>query len=1122
MRKKSDFNFYIYQSNQQEILLDILSRVVQQPLKFPFEKEQILVQSLGMERWLSLKLAKKLGIWANGYFPYPRRALWSVFQKLDFGNLQEQDNLFGKNYLCWLILRILDDLNENDHPDYEEIFSYLKDDNEAQANLRKYQLADSIAGVFDTYLTYRPKMLLEWESGTDSDNMSSTEKWQFRLWKEVVKEIPQDHFARMVEKFGELIFQTNKGTPKPKISTQRISIFGVSYIAPQIMEAIKSLSHLVEIHLFLFNPCQEYWSDVVTASTQVSMPSDVATYYDTGMPLLSSLGILGKDYISKINELESDFGLKIINQKYFIPPEVDSWLHLIQYDVLKLKNREQEDFPDFLNSEYQSFQVHSCHSVAREVEILYDQVLGILENNPDIDPEDILVMSPNIDQYTPIIQSIFESANEDKSSRIQFHIVGHTSNEDSLSNVFLKLLEVTRKRFQVSEILDFLGIELVYQSFGLSSDDVETIIRWVEKVRIHWGKNAAHRQSVGLPNTSENTWQEGIKRLLLGYGMLGDHDYFQGIIPYDDIEGSENAIILGKFLDFYNFVEKVSAELKKEFTLSQWKEKLVFWLERFQLDDSDFVLQFSSVREELELLDTLEEKSKLTKKISIRILQQWLKKHLIEKERKQNFLGYGVTFSSMYAMRNIPFKVICLLGMEGKNFPKNEYRPDFDLMAKEYQRGDYSKRLDDRYLFLETLLSARDIFYISYVGRSIENNDNIEPSNVVLGVFDYLGQVLDGNKNENKETIMHFVTQHSLQAFNPTYFSEEQDNTGKIFSFSEENLAAAKSLLEQYKQKSVTALFADGISIEREETVEVDVDQLVRFYRNPADFFLKYQLGFTFPKEEGVLSDSEVFKLDGLEKYSVKATLAENFLREKQNLEEPIEEDVSKTLHFLRKAGKIPHENMGGVALESVQSMVSEYVSNVHSEQKEGGEAQVNKIHIQIGKYKIIGNILSQEKLLLLYRPADIKAKDQLKFWLYYLVLLCSSQDLNSRLIGIGAKDKKEISVVENPQDLLLKILEYYEEGLQKPLPFFPDTLWLIAKTLYKEKGTPDRDVAFKAGLKKWSASWNDIPAEKDHEAFQVCFPDDSLESEAVKAEMFKLVEDIFKPMLNHIVEVGK
>jgi exodeoxyribonuclease V gamma subunit len=131
------------------------------------------------------------------------------------------------------------------------------------------------------------------------------------------------------------------------------------------------------------------------------------------------------------------------------------------------------------------------------------------------------------------------------------------------------------------------------------------------------------------------------------------------------------------------------------------------------------------------------------------------------------FVSGGVTFCTLMPMRAVPFRVVCLLGMNDGDFPRRAPKADFDLLAQPgmARPGDRSRRDDDRYLMLEAVLAARDKLYISWVGRNVRDNSEQPPSVLVSQLRDYLvnGWQLDLHAR---------TTEHALQPFSRRYFED--------------------------------------------------------------------------------------------------------------------------------------------------------------------------------------------------------------------------------------------------------------------------------------------------------------------------------------------------------------
>lgn len=305
--------------------------------------------------------------------------------------------------------------------------------------------------------------------------------------------------------------------------------------------------------------------------------------------------------------------------------------------------------------------------------------------------------------------------------------------------------------------------------------------------RIRWGIDRESRKALGLPEYHENTWVAGLERMLLGYALPSREDeLFGGILPFDRIEGGE-ATVLGQFLKLTDRLFSLEKQGGEPRSLEGWGDFLTRMLDDFFLSDEDSEPDLLFIRRALCRLGEQQRLSACHEKIALEVIKSHLGAILEKEGFGAGFLTGGVTFCALLPMRSIPFKVIGLLGMNDEAYPRPTRYLGFDLMAKNPQSGDRSLRNDDRYLFLEVLLSAREILHLSFVGQSIQDNTRRPPSVLVSELLDYLEA---GYRIPQKELRRHLLRRHPLQAFSPAYFKKDRDD--RFFSFSRENLEAAR------------------------------------------------------------------------------------------------------------------------------------------------------------------------------------------------------------------------------------------------------------------------------------------------------------------------------------------
>src|SRR5437867_1414559 len=272
---------YVHRSNRTEVLVEALADVVTRPLATATAPECIVVQGRGMERWLSMELARRLGVWANPDFPFPRHLILRALRAL--GLDQTGAAAFEPEVLMWSIADLL--VRHVRGPEFAEIRTYLAGD---EYGVRRIQLAERIARLFDQYVVYRPQMVLAWEGGAEAH-------WQAILWRALGERHGPHHIAARARAFLQTLQRPDArldGLPA------RVSVCGVSTLAPLYLEMLAALSPYVELHLFLLSPSAEYWAEIRSQREALralmirgAAPDDLeqALHIEGGNPLLASL-----------------------------------------------------------------------------------------------------------------------------------------------------------------------------------------------------------------------------------------------------------------------------------------------------------------------------------------------------------------------------------------------------------------------------------------------------------------------------------------------------------------------------------------------------------------------------------------------------------------------------------------------------------------------------------------------------------------------------------------------------------------------------------------------------------------------------------------------------------------
>lgn len=1070
-------------SNRLEILAEKFSSVISTPLLSPMDEEIIIVQSSGMGRWISMTFARHYGVCANFKFYFPNAFAREIFSKV-IPDIQESSP-FQPKIMSWRIMRLLQSFKKR--KGFESIDLYL---GEKRDNLKCFQLAERIADTFDQYQLFRPEMIIDWENNNENH-------WQAILWRELVKGIEKMHRAALGMTF---INETEKLPNDIDYFPSRISIFGISSLPKFYLQMFDTISRFTEVNLFLMNPSKEYWGDIISepaAEKRLAVLGEEGTeelYFEKGNGVLAFMGILGRDFFEAISELEGE------EYPFFQEPGQDNLLSCIQSDILNLVDRKKEDYRgNFIEDADNSIKINSCHSPMREIEVLHDWLLTMFEKNKDLMPEDILVMAPDIESYAPYIQAVFDMRT-DNPAKVPFTIADRgLRDRGNIINTFLAILDLTKSRFTAPEILSILDSQAIHQTFELSEADLDQIRNWVRDTRIRWGIDGQNKEREGLPPFVENTWRAGIDRLILGYALPGKgENLFEGILPYDNIEG-QSSITLGRFIEFTNRLFTHILSLEKPRALNEWSEILLALLSDLFTPDTEMEMEMQTLRQTIVDLSKQQDISGFKEHIGIDIIKWHIEHSFIQKGYGAGFMNGGVTFCAMLPMRSIPFKIICIIGMNNDAYPRQNNPVGFDLIAKNPKPGDRSRRNDDRYLFLEALLSARKAFYISYIGQNIKDNSVKPPSVLVSELIDYIEQ---GFTMKDKDIIDHIFTRHRLQAFNPAYFM----GNDKLFSYSGDNYKAAQNLCN--KPIAPVPFISRELSELGPEWRAIDIDDLCAFFGNPAKFFVNKRLGIKFPEEDFPLEDIETFDINKLDKYLMEQDLLKHKTKGK---------DKGELLNLMRASGRLPHGKIGECVVEEISEEIDVFLKKIYPYTSKT-LLEPLKVDLNICGFNLTGQINSiYQDWLIQYRYAKIRPRDMLKVWIYHLTMNSiknKGYPLISILAGLSAKSSNspweafQYGPTENSEEIMKVLLEKYWEGLRKPIHFFPNSSWIYASYLLKNK---PRDYCINKASDKWLGGTM-IRGEAEDPYNSLCFSTNN----PLDSDFEQISEQIFGPLLRH------
>lgn len=1066
--------FTVYHSNQIDVLKSLLVELIRlEPLSNPFDQEQILVQSPGMSQWLKIELAKEMGVAANLAFPLPATFIWHMFTQV----LPDvpQRSAFNKEAMTWKLMTLLPTLL--DKPEFIPLKRYLDDDPD---ETKRYQLAEKIADIFDGYLVYRPEWILAWEAGQPVPELEGEQAWQPLLWQmlyEHTLNLGQSPYHR-ANLYQHFIDAFERGDIPVESLPARLFVFGISSLPPRYLDALKAMGEHIDVHLMFTNPSRFYWGDVrdrkylaklatkhrqqrmwqqdhfaeegITSQLKGSLEDNLSDELHTnvvGNTLLASMGKLGRDNLYLLSQLEAH------EIEAFVEIERDSLLHQLQADILNLEEHQDDQILEHSHHKQsidlmdRSLRLHTCHSPMREVEVLHDQLLAMFDSDPTLKPRDIIVMVADINAYSPAIQAVFGNAPGERF--IPYSISDRSADQESpILTAFMTLTSLPQRRCLASELLELLETPAMMARFGIDEAQFEQAKVWIEQSGIRWGLNAETAEEFDLPVGRQNTWQFGIERMLLGYAMpdgIGLYKAIDGeLAPYNEVQGL-NAELAGKLAHYINTIAYYRHHLSQAKSAQEWQDILLSLLDDFFTVELEEEIVLTSIREALAQLKEQLVDADYREDITPNIISLYLQNRLSGTRVSQRFLAGQVNFCTLMPMRSIPFRCVCLLGMNDGVYPRSVPAEGFDLMNGRARIGDRSRRDDDRYLFLEALLSAQQTLYISYVGRSIQDNSERVPSVLVSELLEYCQQnyCLAGDEelsvDESAKRLKSALSlEHAMVPFSPQAFQ------GQEASYAREWLSVAQG--QERPIRDFNCQLTDDVPSES-TLLTLDLVELQRFWRLPVRYFFQRRLKVYFEPPHASTEDDEPFALNRLESYLLRDQLVEAILDSKQQGGDAAAA-VEQLIRQQRAEGKLPVGAFGELEFESNRTQAEEVADELHfMTQAPLDDLEVDLTLDVLGTNKpvrVTGWLTQRyQSGLVRYRCGAIRAQEYLSAWIDHLVSAIMGQSQTTHLIGYEKKKGVQHKVyvplsASEAQSQLSELVRLYYQGMQEPLAYFP------------------------------------------------------------------------------------
>ncbi|WP_028653205.1 exodeoxyribonuclease V subunit gamma [Nocardioides halotolerans] len=1018
---------HLHRAPRTDLLADALGELLSTPLADPFATELVLVPARGVERWLSQRLSHRLGtsglgtsglggdgVCAGVEFRFPRSLIAELTGARD-------EDPWAPDALAWPLLAVLDE--SLDEPWAATLATHLGHrDTGDEAEFRRgrrYAVARRIAGLFASYAAQRPQLLVDWSAGRATDglggDLDDDLAWQPPLWRALTAAVdapvPADRHAATLERLRA----------EPSGLPPRISLFGHTRMTATEIELLHALATHHDLHLWLPHPSDDLWQRLADLRGPTPRASD-ESHRRVRHPLLASLGRdlreLERALSATTHEPENDDEVAVTG----LPDTLLGWLQSdLRADAVRPDGRE-------LAGDDRSVQVHRCHGPARQVQVLREVLLGLLEDDPGLEPRDILVMCPDIERYAPLISAAFGLGDVVEGGhpahRLRVQLADRSlAQTNPLLGVAAQLLDVAGSRATASAVLDLAQSPPVRRRFGFVDDDLDAMADWVRESGVRWGFDADHRQPFGV-RYLQNTWRFGLDRVLTGVALSDDSQAWLGTaLPLDDV-GSNRVELAGRFAEYVDRLVAATDRLTGTRPLSEWLDGLATGVAELTRVDRADQWQVGQVQRELArvAVDAGERGASPLRLTDVRAM---LDDHLAGRPTRANFRAGSLTVCTMVPMRSVPHRVVCLLGLDDGVFPRQRTVDGDDALARTPVTGERDVRSEDRQLLLDAIGAATDKLVVTYTGADPHSGHDRPPAVPLGELLDALDRTTEAPVRER------LVVKHPLQGFDLRNVEPGRLGTPTPFTFDPQMLAAAT--VAAGARPAPPPFLAQPLSepVSKAAADEIALADLVTFFKDPVKGFFR-GLELTLPWDVDGVSDAMPVEIDQLETWGVGDRMLADMMR-------GIHPDTAREIEWRR--GALPPGQLGWrKATEVRETAMNLAVAALTHRQVEPRAYDVD-IALPGGR-RLTGTVTPvYGDRLVAVGYSRLDGKHLLESWVRLLALAAGHPDHNWTALTIGraprgtqAAQRLLGPTVDEPLTLLSGLVDLYDEGRRAPL----------------------------------------------------------------------------------------
>lgn len=1058
---------HLHRAWRTDLLADGLGELLAHPVGDPFEREVVVVPARGVERWLTQRLSHRLGtgelgtgelgtgelgtgerggdgVCAGVRFLSPTSLIALLLDR-------ERDDPWAPDRLVWPLLRVIDaSLDEPwavtlarhlGHHVTGGVTGEVTGEDAELRHGRRYSLARRLATLFASYAVQRPALGAAWGAGVDTDGadapLADDLTWQPELWRRLVAEVsapsPDVRLAHTLDRL-------RAGDPLLDLPV-RLSLFGHTRIPASEAQLLAALSERRDVHLWLPQASLTAWDAV----TPVAARGVVRRAADTSAevidhPLLASLG-------RDARELQRLVGPLVDVDDPIATPAAEPGL-LLGWLQADLRANSRPDPTTRLGRIVEpadhSLQVHACHGPSRQIDVLREVLVGLLQDDSTLEPRDIVVMCPDIETFAPLIQAGFglgDVVADDSGSGHPAHQLRVSLADRSLAStnpllaVATTLVELVGGRVTATEVLDLLAAEPVRRRFALADRDLERITGWVRTAGVRWGLDAAGRSPFAMQHFGHNTWRSGLDRILVGVAMSADEFGHLGpALPLDDVASSDIELV-GRLSEFLDRLEHCLTRLGAASRLDSWLDTLVDAARSLADVPSQDAWQITQFEREFARACAAAESPGRpdrdpTGETRLRLpdVRAVLRSLVVARPTRANFRTGTLSVCTLVPMRSVPHRVVCLVGLDDGLFPRVSAINGDDVLARAPLTGERDPRSEDRQLLLDAVMAAGDTLVVCYTGADEHTGAPRPPAVPLDELIDAAARTAGIDPARTRQ---HIVTRHPLQPYDARNL-----RVGGLIEapepFSFDRTAEAGARAGAGPRNSPLPFLPEPLAAAAgvQGSEDLNLAELKEFFTHPVRHFLRNRLQVGVPLEHDEVLTAIPIELDALEKWEV----GDRLLREVLAGQDPV---ALMTAEHLR--GTLPPGQLGEADFHKITTDVQGLITQTAA--LRAGTARVLDVAIELGDGRMltgtVGGVFGTRIVSVGY--SSLRARQRLLSWLDLLVLTVARPDESWTAHAVGKARGGPTRALAGPLDeraraWLSALVALYDAGQRAPL----------------------------------------------------------------------------------------